>query len=228
MLAPPTVGPGTASTTPRSTVRRGDGRAGDRRAATGPVPTTFPVAVEAGQAVVRHDADEGAAGLRAGAPDHGTRTPGNVPDLGVQRQLLLPLVLPHLRMSPATLRMIVPAVSDESRAGGTTAGNRPLGGLPWTGSTPRHEGDLQPPVAPHVDQRETFCMLRVSRGMAPGVMREDEHAGIWSWSDLHLGHTETLHAFGRPFETAARMDTRSSGIGDGWSLRKTPSSSWNN
>ena len=38
---------------------------------------------------------------------------------GVQRQLLLPLVLPHLRMLPAILRMIVPAVSDESRAGGT-------------------------------------------------------------------------------------------------------------
>ena len=70
------------------------------------------------------------------------------------------------------------------------------------------EGDLQPPVAPHVDQRETFCMLRVSRGMAPGVMREDEHAGIWIWSDLHLGHTETLHAFGRPFETAAEMDDK--------------------
>ena len=51
-------------------------------------------------------------------------------------------------------------------------------------------------------------MLRVSRGMAPGVMREDEHAGIWIWSDLHLGHTETLHAFGRPFETAAGMDDK--------------------
>ena len=37
----------------------------------------------------------------------------------VQRQLLLPLVLPHLRMLPAILRMIVPAVSDESRARGT-------------------------------------------------------------------------------------------------------------
>ena len=70
------------------------------------------------------------------------------------------------------------------------------------------EGDLQSPVAPHVDQRETFYMLRVSRGMAPGVMREDEHAGIWIWSDLHLGHTETLHAFGRPFETAAGMDDK--------------------
>ena len=31
----------------------------------------------------------------------------------------LPPVLPHLRMLPAILRMIVPAVSDESRAGGT-------------------------------------------------------------------------------------------------------------
>ena len=28
-------------------------------------------------------------------------------------------LLPHLRMLPAILRMIVPAVSDESRAGGT-------------------------------------------------------------------------------------------------------------
>jgi len=37
----------------------------------------------------------------------------------VRRQLLWPLVLPHLRMLPAILRMIVPAVSDESRAGGT-------------------------------------------------------------------------------------------------------------
>ena len=52
----------------------------------------------------------------------------------VRRQLLLPVVLPHLRMLPAILRMIVPAVSDESRAGGTTAGNRPLGGPPWTGA----------------------------------------------------------------------------------------------
>ena len=56
------------------------------------------------------------------------------------------------------------------------------------------EGDLQPPVASHADQRETLYMLRVSRGMAPGVMREDEHAGIWIWSDLHLGHIETCES----------------------------------
>ena len=37
----------------------------------------------------------------------------------VHRQLLLPLVLPHLRILSAILGMIVPAVSDESRAGGT-------------------------------------------------------------------------------------------------------------
>ena len=71
------------------------------------------------------------------------------------------------------------------------------------------EEDLKPSVAPHVDQRGTFYMLRVSRGMDPGTLREDEHAGIWIWSDLHLGHTETLHAFGRPFETAAEMDESS-------------------
>ena len=70
------------------------------------------------------------------------------------------------------------------------------------------DADLQPPVAPHVDRRETFYMLRVSRGLAPGALREDEHARIWAWSDLHLGHTETLHAFGRPFETAAGMDDK--------------------
>ena len=34
------------------------------------------------------------------------------------RQLFLPVVLPHLRMLPAVLRMIVPAVSGESGAGG--------------------------------------------------------------------------------------------------------------
>ena len=63
-------------------------------------------------------------------------------------------------------------------------------------------------VAPHVDQRETFYMLRVSRGLAPGALREDEHARIWAWSDLHLGHTETLRAFGRPFASADEMDDK--------------------
>ena len=70
------------------------------------------------------------------------------------------------------------------------------------------DGDLQPPVAPHVDRRETFYMLRVSRGLAPGALREDEHARIWAWSDLHLGHTETLRAFGRPFASADEMDDK--------------------
>ena len=41
------------------------------------------------------------------------------------------------------------------------------------------EADLNPSVAPHVNQRETFYMLRVSRGMDPGTLREDEHADIW-------------------------------------------------
>ena len=70
------------------------------------------------------------------------------------------------------------------------------------------EGDLQPPVAPGVDRQGTFYMLRVSRGLAPGALRENEHARTWVWSDLHLGHTETLQAFGRPFETANEMDDK--------------------
>ena len=65
--------------------------------------------------------------------------------------------------------------------------------------------DLQPPVAPDVDRRETRYMLRVSRGMAPGTLCEDDHAGVWVWSDLHLGHTKTIQTFGRPFRTADEM-----------------------
>lgn len=42
----------------------------------------------------------------------------------VQRQLFLPLVLPHLRMLPAILRMIVPAVSGESGARGAPGADR--------------------------------------------------------------------------------------------------------
>lgn len=71
------------------------------------------------------------------------------------------------------------------------------------------ESDLGPPVEPGGDwlgRWQTRCMLRVSRGMAPGVLREDEDAGVWVWSDLHLGHAETVWAFGRPFGTADEMD----------------------
>ena len=68
--------------------------------------------------------------------------------------------------------------------------------------------DLQPPVAPHVDRRETRYMLRVSRGMAPGALCEDDHAGIWVWSDLHLGHTKTIETFRRPFGTADEMNDK--------------------
>ena len=39
--------------------------------------------------------------------------------------------------------------------------------------------ELQPPVAPDVDRRETRYMLRLSRRMAPGALCEDDHARIW-------------------------------------------------
>ncbi|MYD87237.1 MAG: hypothetical protein F4Y14_14310 [Acidobacteria bacterium] len=58
------------------------------------------------------------------AINHETRT---IAVWTVRRQLLLPVVLPQLRMLPAILRMIVPAISDESRAAAPTAGSRPPG-----------------------------------------------------------------------------------------------------
>ena len=48
-------------------------------------------------------------------------------------------------------------------------------------------------------------MLQRSRRMAPGTLREDDHARVWVWADLHLGHTKTLETFGRPFKTAKEM-----------------------
>ena len=58
--------------------------------------------------------------------------------------------------------------------------------------------DLRPPVAPDVNRQETRYMLQHSRRMAPGTLREDDHAVIWVWADLHLGHSKTLETFGRP------------------------------
>lgn len=79
--------------------------------------------------------------------------------------------------------------------------------------------DLQPPVAPDVDRRETRYMLRLSRRMAPGTLCEDDHAGIWVWADLHLGHTKTLETFGRPFKTADEMTDQ---IFSNWQRMVTP------
>lgn len=66
--------------------------------------------------------------------------------------------------------------------------------------------DLEPPVHEHVDRRATRCMLRISRTMPPGELTEGDHNRIWIWSDLHLGHHETIGFFQRPFPSPRQMD----------------------
>ena len=68
------------------------------------------------------------------------------------------------------------------------------------------EDDLVPPMREDVDRRTTRCLLRASRGMTGGELRVEDHRGIWIWSDLHLGHSETITAFRRPFATPEEMD----------------------
>ena len=66
--------------------------------------------------------------------------------------------------------------------------------------------DLEPPVAGHVDRLGTRRLLTASRRMPPGELREQDHPAVWIWSDLHLSHAASIHAFGRPFYTPAEMD----------------------
>ena len=49
-------------------------------------------------------------------------------------------------------------------------------------------------------------MLGISRRMSVGELKEENHWRIWIWSDLHLGHDETISYFGRPFENPRQMD----------------------
>ena len=68
------------------------------------------------------------------------------------------------------------------------------------------EEDLKPPVRAHVDRRATRCMLYISRRMPAGELKETNAGRIWIWSDLHLGHTETISSFARPFASSQEMD----------------------
>ena len=51
-------------------------------------------------------------------------------------------------------------------------------------------------------------MLRLSRRMNPGALDGHDDARTWVWSDLHLGHTKTIEAFGRPFGTPDEMNDK--------------------
>ena len=68
--------------------------------------------------------------------------------------------------------------------------------------------DLKCPAIPDFNRREVFYMLRLSRRMNPGALYGHDHAGTWVWSDLHLGHTKTIEAFGRPFGAADEMNDK--------------------
>ena len=80
-------------------------------------------------------ADRHRCGARADATSSGSprgvwRAPGGpragAPIVSCSALTILAVVLPHLRMLPAILRMIVPAVSDASRGGGTHGRDAPV------------------------------------------------------------------------------------------------------
>ena len=56
------------------------------------------------------------------------------------------------------------------------------------------------------ERRGFWQLLSASRHMRPGEFHEQDHAEVWLWSDLHLGHAMTLSVFGRPYETPDEMD----------------------
>ena len=56
------------------------------------------------------------------------------------------------------------------------------------------------------ERQGLWHLFSASRCMAPGELREQDHPGVWLWSDLHLGHAMTISVFGRPYWTPEEMD----------------------
>ena len=56
------------------------------------------------------------------------------------------------------------------------------------------------------ERRGFWQLLSASRHMQPGEFHEENHAQVWLWSDLHLGHAMTISVFGRPYKTPDEMD----------------------
>ena len=73
-----------------------------------------------------------------------------------------------------------------------------------------YEADLREEVGNLLVSKEErlglWALLSASRRMEPGELREEDHPGVWLWSDLHLGHAPTISVFGRPYETPEEMD----------------------
>ena len=58
----------------------------------------------------------------------------------------------------------------------------------------------------HKERFGLWNLLSASRRVQPGTLRERDHAALWLWSDLHLGHALTIRVFGRPYATPEEMD----------------------
>ena len=56
------------------------------------------------------------------------------------------------------------------------------------------------------ERQGLWQLLSASRNMRPGEFHEQDHAEVWLWSDLHLGHSITISVFGRPYKTPDEMD----------------------
>ena len=65
---------------------------------------------------------------------------------------------------------------------------------------------LDPPWEKGLDPRGTRAMLNASIILPAAELREEDHQGIWIWSDLHLDDATALSAYGRPYQTVADMD----------------------
>ncbi len=73
--------------------------------------------------------------------------------------------------------------------------------------------DLRPPVAESVDRRGTRAMLRASEPMPGGKLCEEDRAGVWLWSDLHLLMPCRSPSSVDPSRLLRRWPTRSSSVG---------------
>ena len=63
-----------------------------------------------------------------------------------------------------------------------------------------------------VNAKQTRAMIRRARDGGPGLCEEPDPT-TWIWSDLHLGHEDSLPTFDRPFRTPDDMDQA---IRDAW------------
>ena len=66
--------------------------------------------------------------------------------------------------------------------------------------------DLDRPELASHERADAGRILTASCCLPPGEIREADHRDVWIWSDLHLGHADSITVFGRPFETADEMD----------------------